>query len=288
MNNEKSASRAAVIDIGSNSVRYMEAAVTNESVAACYKELTTTRLCDGMEKNGALSEAAMVRSIEAIGNYKRRADTMEVFAYATSAVRDAKNKNEFLDRVYNETGVRIDVLSGEEEARCAYLGATRGGALIDIGGGSAQVMTEASAKSFPIGCIRLKDTFPCERISSVRNEIEKWIESRTLGLEPLDMRCTGVGGTITTLGALKANLSKYDSKAISTTVITSGDVEDLILKLDEWGDDRRKEHPMLIKRHDIILYGAVVLAYLMRVLEVDSVHCSDADGMEGFLRLKMK
>lgn len=275
----------AVIDVGSNSIRTMHAAVTPDGVAAFYKRLFTTRLAEGLDETGFLQDAPMDRTVAAIAAFVEQAGDLPLYAYGTSAVRDAKNRDAFLARVKRETGVTIDVLSGEEEARIAYLGAvgTRGGGMIDIGGGSAQVINEACRISFPIGCVRLRDAFSGLPFSAARPLIKSWLDARCgpALCEGSASRFTGVGGTITTLGALSLGLTGYDSNALSQARITPGGLEALILELDFMGE-KRKKHPLLKERHDIILYGSAALAYLMERLKIHCLFVSDADGMEGY------
>ncbi len=283
--------RAAVIDIGSNSIRYLSAAVTPQGVAAfAPKRLITTRLAEGILHTGCLQEAAMARSIAAILEFCALAaehGAQEVYAYATSAVRDAKNRDEFLALVRESCNISVDVLSGEEEARLAFLGATGqlGGGLIDIGGGSAQVVTPKLAQSFPIGCVRAKELCEGLKPKEIPAAISGWLDQKIgdalAGYGIRERRWTGVGGTITTLGALQAGLTTYDSLRVNQETLTQEGVLSLYSSL--LAMKKRREHPLLVDRHDIILFGALILYGLMARLNIDMLHVSDADGMEGYL-----
>lgn len=136
----------AVIDIGSNSVRLLLWA----DGSALYKKKSTTRLGEGLSLTGSLSQAAMQRSAEAVCRFAEegRAAGARVLAFATAAVRRASNGAEFVARVLDACGVRIDVLSGEREAEAGLAGALRGedGAVIDIGGASTEVIVQRGAK----------------------------------------------------------------------------------------------------------------------------------------------
>ena len=283
-------SKTAVIDIGSNSIRYFCATAAQQGVAVfAPKQLITTRLAEGILMDGALQDAAIERSIAAIEAFlvlAREQGAKAVYAYATSAVRDAKNRGAFLERVRARCGLAVDVLSGEEEARLAYLGATGhlGGGLIDIGGGSAQAITPDRAYSFPIGCVRAKDLCsaykPEEYPAVIQGWLDRTIQHALSGME--QPRWTGVGGTITTLGALEAGLTAYDSLRVNAQTLTPKSVGTLYETLLDMGE-ARKEHPLLLARHDIILFGALILLELMRRLDIRALHVSDADGMEGYL-----
>ena len=93
---------------------------------------------------------------------------------------------------------------------------------------------------------------------------------------------TGVGGSITTIGALSAGLTEYDSSIVNNAVLTKQSVETMIYDLEAMGE-RREAHPLLAQRHDVILYGAVILAFLIDLLDINSIVVSDRDGMEGYL-----
>ncbi len=282
--------KTAVIDIGSNSIRYFCAAAAQKGVAVfAPKQLITTRLAEGILTDGALQDAAIERSIAAIETFlilAREQGAKAVYAYATSAVRDAKNRGAFLERLQARCGLAVDVLSGEEEARLAYLGATGhlGGGLIDIGGGSAQAIIPGLAHSFPIGCVRAKDLCsarnPAEYPTVIRDWLDRTIQHTLSGME--QPRWTGVGGTITTLGALQAGLTVYDSLRVNAQTLTPKSVRTLFEMLLDMGE-ARKEHPLLLARHDIILFGALILLELMQRLKIHALHVSDADGMEGYL-----
>ena len=278
--------RAAVIDIGSNSIRCALYAFDGESYSSSPKKLITTRLGEGLIESGALNERAMRDTLDAATTFAKEADEcgIRVFAYATSAVRDASNGGEFVKTLAAATGASVDVLSGEREARYAYDGAVgdAGGGLIDIGGGSTQITTQSFCTSAPMGCVRARDlTKGAASLSELRTNIEDALECM-LKLPKLDEdRWTGVGGTITTLAALSLGMESHDPERIKDAVITPDSLEGLIEELDRTGEKRR-HHPLLVKRHDVIICGAAILAYEMRVIGAKEIHAADSDGMEGY------
>ena len=275
-------SRIAVIDIGSNSVRYMEAERTEMSVLSLFKELKTTRLAEGQDALKALQPEPMRRTAKAVQEYAERAQKhgLPVFAYATSAVREASNQAAFLDLLNG--AVPVTVLSGPEEGRMAYLGATGGsGTLIDIGGGSFQIVTESASFSAPIGCVRFRDRFPDGTPASLYAALRPWADAFLSDVFPAARPVTGVGGTVTTLGALLLGQTRYDGAALSSVRITPENLDTLLQTLFEMGD-RRKEHPLLKERHNVILQGGTILRYLMERLRIASLTPCDRDGMEGF------
>ncbi len=288
MNNEK---RYAVIDIGSNSIRYMPEGGENPLTV-------TTRLGSGLAATGRLSGETMERSVRviaAMADNARHAGLTPV-AYATSAVRDAENRDEFLQKVRSASRVTPDVLSGEREAEYAFRAATGGrGGLIDIGGASMQLVTASFRRSYPVGCVRGRDIalsktgaadcddgFPAQR-DAIGEYIDR-LTSEENALPPAGtlLPCRGVGGSITTLGALAQGLDVYDKRFVHGKKLTRETLEELIGVLLLLGK-RRKFHPLLKVRHDVILYGAAILAKAMDLTGVGELTVSTRDGLEGYL-----
>lgn len=268
----------AVIDIGSNTVRYMGADGN--------KRLVTTRLAQGLTQSGVLGEEAMRRSVEAVCAFVAlsREEGLTTRAYATSAVRDAKNAHVFLDMLKSACSLAVDVLSGEREARYALLGAGDAcGALIDIGGGSSQIIAGDFQASFPMGCVRAKEICAgADTLDEMRQRLYERCDDIYRFPRLSVLSWTGVGGTITTLAALSLGLAQYDKQAVSSCTLTIDGAEELTRLLHGMGE-ARKEHPLLFERHDVIVPGALILLYIMRGIGITKLHVSDADGMEGYL-----
>lgn len=282
--------KAAIVDIGSNSLRYMEGVCDEGVVRSHIKLLVTTRLAEGLAHTGRIKRENMLSSIEVLSEFRDRASKngLPVYAYATSAVRDAENGREFIALARSSAGIDIDLLSGKREAEYSYIGATGGcGGLIDIGGGSFQIAAGPDRASYPMGCVRAKD-FVCGQTSGAgflpqRRALElKLKELAAIYPAKRADTWTGVGGSITTIGALSAGLTEYDSNIVNNTVLTKQSVEAMISCLEAMGE-RRAAHPLLAQRHDVILYGAVILAFLIDLLNINSIAVSDRDGMEGYL-----
>ena len=275
-----------IIDIGSNSVRCMKAFVRDGKLVATSKKLYTARLADGLLSTGRLAQARMLDAAQAIRHFclEARAEGFPVYAYATSAVRDAQNREDFLALLEQLCSLKVMVLSGEEEGRYAYLGASGGkGTLIDIGGGSMQLVNGDRAISFPIGCVRAKDLAPIDSLPAAHLRISAALDA-LLPSDTVNMGFsapyTGVGGSITTIGALLLGQNVYDGTQLDHVHITPAALNELMDRLFALGD-KRKEHPLLVKRHDVILYGGLLLSCLMERFCVDSITPCDRDGMEG-------
>ncbi len=281
----------AIIDIGSNSIRYAE----EKCGALPDKEIYTTRLGSGLASTGRLSDETMDRSAEVIRALAARAEEGGFVprAYATSAVRDAENGALFAGRIFSECGVPVEILSGEEEARYAFIGASSGrdvAAMLDIGGASMQIVTPDFGTSFRAGCVRCGDiarkaahASDCDdRPFEQRAALRDYLDSAVSMPITCEKGLVGAGGTITTLAALEAGLRSFDAEIAEKTVLTPASVEKLIEKLAEAGEKRRL-HPLLRERHDVILYGAFILAYALEKLKAEELLISCRDGMEGYL-----
>ncbi len=274
--------KVGIIDIGSNSVRYMEAECTSEHVHSLFKSVHTTRLAEGQGQEHFLQDTPMRRTADVVNALADQAmdRQIRVYAYATSAVREAKNQSRFLSMI--NPALAVKVLSGDEEGRLAYHGATGGqGTLIDIGGGSIQIVTEESSFSVPVGCVRFKDLCGNGSPMELFQEADSWITPLFDEVPETERAATGVGGTITTIGALQLGQQRYSGKELDNTRITLASLESLTECLFAMGENR-KLHPLLINRHDVILHGCALLRFLMMKLNIDSVTPSDRDGMEGF------
>ena len=206
-------------------------------------------------------------------------------------MRDAKfgSRERFLALAGEIMPVRV--LSGEEEATFARIGAgiadNPDWGLIDLGGGSCQLISEGFAVSAPMGCVRAKDI--CDKESegsyeSMREAVFKACEGlfRFPRIRITDW--IGVGGTITTLAALSLGLEEYDANAVESTLLTRERIELLSKKLHEAGDEARSRHPLLTKRHDVIVPGTLVLLYAMQGMGIRALHPSKADGLDGYYK----
>ncbi|MEL7609941.1 MAG: hypothetical protein AAGU74_10580 [Bacillota bacterium] len=281
---------AVIIDIGSNSIRYLRGEVRSGCVYTQERLLETTRLAANIDQSGRLCEESILRSLDALESFTHRARRagLYIFAYATSAVRDALNRREFLLRIGERAGIVVDVLSTRREANLALLGATCGhGGLIDIGGGSIQIVDRHHGVSIPAGCVRLKDFILAEGLAEAPLEEQRRAVSgrvtSLLGDARFDeQEVTGVGGSITTLMALKLGLTEYRSGAVQGERLSLAALGELLAWLFALGA-KRSEHPLLKARHDVILYGGMALETILNRLKMDSVRVSDADGLEGYL-----
>jgi len=282
--------QAAILDIGSNSIRYAYGYVHEGRVVLQEKRLATTHLAEGQSATGRLGEAPMLRSLLAIEGFLADAQERDlpVYAYATSAVRESSNREAFCKKV-EALGAAVEILSGEDEARMAHLGATGGrGGLLDIGGGSTQIIRADFAHSGPIGCVRAKEL--CMQANSL-DQMKRLVFARCKEVLTFPKEKSedyvGVGGTITTLAALMLGLKAYDREKVISMPICHTALDELVEWLYELGDAGRRAHPLLKERADTILPGALILVFLLSRLHIGELFVSDRDGMEGYMLHKL-
>ena len=195
-------------------------------------------------------------------------------------MRDAKNRDAFVLTVLEQTGVRVRVLSGEEEGKYAFSAVTGGeGTVFDIGGGSFQIVTKDKALSFPCGCVRAKEQCDAQDPKTLEHALFQWIDERASVPVTVPAPVYGVGGTISTIGALLAKQERYDPAGLRR--IGREELDDLILRLSKVPEPVRRQIPLLTRRYDVILQGGTILKYMMDRTHTDCVIPSDRDGMEG-------
>ena len=279
----------AVIDIGSNSVRLMLWA----DGKTLYKKLLTTRLGAGFDKSGVLSERAMLATQNAVTSFceEGRAAGAEVYAFATAAVRSAKNGNEFCSVLKESCGVEVDVVSGETEAQIGIAGALgdSDGGIVDIGGASTEVNFQKNGKSvfavsLPVGAVKLFD---------ICRDKKELLDNTITGVFPMleGVKTTGalyaIGGTASPLACIKRGLQEYDP-CVSGTLIDKDFIKkkaEMLLSMT--AEERKRVRGMEEKRADIIAGGAYLLYKIVTRLGVESVIFSDADNLEGYLYKKV-
>lgn len=277
--------RIGVIDLGSNTTRLMVMGYTvHHSFKLLDEVRETVRLAEGVGADGQLKPAPMDRGVEAMKlfhSYCRSTGVERIVPVATSAVREATNQDEFLSRVHHESGLRLRVLSTEEEAYYGYLGAANalnlGDAfLIDIGGGSTEVSAirgRGYLRSFSqqAGVVRFSERYV--RSDPIGNKEFKALEAAAAGcfsdLDWLDdtggTTLAGIGGTIRTLAEMDQKARRYPLDRVHGYVFTRERLEQIIEQLRGMTLRQREEVPGLSRdRADLILAGAVILHQLMR------------------------
>jgi exopolyphosphatase / guanosine-5'-triphosphate,3'-diphosphate pyrophosphatase len=297
--------RIAVVDLGTNSTRLLVANVLDGRVEELERRTEITRLGERVDSAGKLSPAAMERVYETVESYRKLIDKHgadKVVGVATSAVRDAKNGEEFREELAERYGVETRTISGDEEARLSFLGATsnraKGGdplLVIDIGGGSTEfvVGTPGSDPTFHVstsaGSVRqterhLTDDPPTDdQLSAVAGEVAAIIEAEV----PREVRREAaagiaVAGTATQLAAVDQRLEEYDPERVHGYRLDRYAVEEILAHLASLPLAERREivglHPA---RAPTIVAGALILAEAMQAFDFDWIETSEADILHG-------
>ena len=295
--------RVAVIGIGSNSVRLLVADCQGGSYRVVLRDRCGTRLFAGL-REGELSEESMEGSCTAACGMALRARALgaaEMYAFATSAARDAANGEAFRDMLRERAELELDICTGEEEARLSYYGAARAGlcGLIDIGGGSTEWTigrdgTPLAAISLQIGAVRLHQAVRIAGSGDLPAAVACAEEALTAGLKalaaaPRPPLWIGVGGTFTTLAAMDMQLSAFDRSLVEGYPLREERVRHWACVLADMPVEVRRSLPGLQpQRADIAAHGIAILIACFRLLGFDSITVSDQGNLDGYLHARMR
>ena len=295
--------RLACIGIGSNAIRLLIAQWTEGRLCALRRERRGTRLFAGLV-NGALTEQSIRSSVEAVAELAvlaRRDGAQEIFVFATSAVRDARNGEDFTRRAEAASGTRIEIISGEQEAVLSYIGASEGGrcGVIDIGGGSTEFTIgedeqTLGAVSLQMGAVRMNAQTPVLRCEDYEATVERCMNMIRRDAQPLltcprAERWVGVGGTMTTLGAMQRGVPLFEAQLCEGMRVSRSDVC-------AWGRrlsrlpiaERRQIVGLMPHRADIIPSGIAILEAAMRMFGMEELALSAHGNMDGYLKKKFR
>jgi exopolyphosphatase/guanosine-5'-triphosphate,3'-diphosphate pyrophosphatase len=294
--------RAAAVDIGTNSCRLLIAEKkTDESFDILNRKLEITRLGEGVDQNKILKEKAVNRVFKVLKKYKEIIDEFQVDSIrivGTSALRDVENSYLLTEKI-KDLGLELEIISGEKEAELNYLGAVSNlednFLLVDIGGGSTEFIwsnsSEINFKSLDVGCVRMTEKFisdPNKKVSSTEiNEIKSHVDnllSKELELDK-KLKVKGVGGTITTVAAVKLALEVYDSSKIENLKLKYSELKKIRDRLKDLKlKERKKVKGLQPKRADIIVSGLIILMTIMKHINSQELYVSDHDLLYGLLK----
>ena len=297
--------KKAAIEMGTNSTRLLIAEIVNKEIKTLKKDLITTRLGEGVDKNKILNESAIKRGLEALQVFKEQIkdyEVKEVRLVGTSALRDVKNGDQFQKLVKDKIGYNLEIISGKKEAELIFKGVTysydfEDYIIIDIGGGSTEFIWKSPAfkkvkmDSLNLGAVRLTERFitsPEQSISEqVVNEvaefIKKEIQTEVTKLPTID-NLIGVGGTITTMATILLKAEKYSSKAVHDYILNFKEIDNILNRLRKLPIKERKQIKGLNPdRADIIVAGVIILKEIMKSLNTKQLRVSDNDILEGLL-----
>lgn len=294
----------AAIDIGSNTLLLLVRDAAGETI---HDEAVVVGLGRGLGERGLFRPERMESALEVLRRYVATAASLgvpaaEIRAAATSAARRALNAGTFLQRIHDELGVTVNIVSGVEEARLTWLGALDGLALplgsvavVDLGGGSTEVVSGEGERialqtSLELGTIRLTEAWFGERIerydpralSRLRAHCEQTCTALGPARHPRNV--VAVAGTATTLGAMTLGLSTWDRAAVHGSRLTRADLRSWIDRLlDSTPAQRRSWAAVSPERADLLLAGACVLEAVLTALQRESLIISDGGLRHGLL-----
>lgn len=295
--------KVAAIDIGTNSTRLLIVDYEDGNYKVLERDLIITRLGEGVDDSKFLTDEAINRTIKALEKYDKKIkkyNIKKVKAVGTSALRDVKNKNDFINPLAKKISFKINIISGNQEAKYIYQGVktdikNSDFLIIDIGGGSTEFIWKNQnniiEKSLDIGAVRLTERIiedskkPLSNVEQekLQNEIKKILNNQNIK-KFKTKKMIGVGGTITTLAAMNLGLEEYDSGKIHQCLLLKEDIEQLFNKLSKSNISERKNMKGLNEsRADIITAGAIILELIMEIVDINKIKVSERDILYGLI-----
>jgi exopolyphosphatase/guanosine-5'-triphosphate,3'-diphosphate pyrophosphatase len=291
--------RRAVIDVGTNSVKLLVADVAGREVQPVCEQSHQTRLGQGSyeaHRLGAEAIAATATVVAGFAAVARERQAVSVRVIATSAAREAVNREELTAAVKAASGLDVEVISGEQEADWGFQGVTttpelaRGLLLLlDVGGGSTQCVFGRDGQSlfrhsFPVGTVRLMETIACsdppkaEELAGCRNWLREFLEREArprLMVDQSPLTLVGVGGTASILGCMEGGLVAFDRARLEATRLSAERVEWHLERL--WGlplEERKKIVGLPKNRADVILMGVAIYQATMEAFGLRELRIS--------------
>lgn len=296
--------RVAGIDCGTNSIRLLVADVHPETgeLVELDRRMTIVRLGQGVDKTGRLAPEALERTFAACRAYAeviKELGAEKLRFVATSASRDAENRQDFVNGVVEILGVEPEVITGDQEAAFSFTGAT--GELhgddrrlvVDIGGGSTEFVVGnkhvEAARSVDIGCVRLTerhvrhDPPTAEEVAAIRADVRAALDlaAETVPIGTAET-LVGLAGSVTTVAAIALGLPEYDSEKIHHSRISAervAEVTDMLLASTH--DERAAITVIHPGRVDVIIAGALVLREIVERVGASEVVVSEHDILDG-------
>jgi exopolyphosphatase/guanosine-5'-triphosphate,3'-diphosphate pyrophosphatase len=301
--------RRAVIDVGTNSIKLLVADVAGHDVRPLVEESKQTRLGKGFYETHRLLPEAIAATAQAVARFAgvaREWKAASIRVVATSAARDAVNPEALTSAIAEASGLKVEIISGDQEAEWAFRGVTTDPRLasapillLDAGGGSTEFILGQGEKthfraSFSLGTVRLMETLPHgdppspAELASCRKWLKSFLEREVRpALEPAlkrekrqsesnsDVMLVGTGGTVSILARMEKQLDDYDREKIEATTLSIARVEWHVERLWSLPLEQRKEIPGLPKRRaDVILTGALIYEAIMKAFSLGELHVS--------------
>ena len=297
----------ASIDIGTNSVLLLVANIRDGGIEVLEEKQAVPRLGKGVDADKNLHPDSCDRVVEVLKKYKAHLVenypqvANDVVVTATSAVRDSSNREEFLNQIYQETGWRVQLLTGEEEAQTTYTGAisvlkdqNENFVVLDIGGGSTEIalgkqLQLSSGISVDMGSVRFSERYlksdppKKEELKTLRIEVNSLLKTKSFNLKKY--RLVGVAGTVTSIAAIELGLDEYNASRINGYLLKKKSVEEFIDEFSKITSDEieQKYSPFLTGRGDVIAGGLIILHEFMNHFNFDELIVSTGGIRHGIL-----
>jgi len=298
-------SRVAAVDVGTNTIRLLVARINEQHVIHVeHSDREMTRLGEGLAHTGRIADVAVERSLAVLGRFSEKIRELApdgVAVAATSAVREAENGPQFAERVRAETGLDLNVIPGDEEARLTALGAssvlngdTRNLLIVDIGGGSTEFILikggeQAARVSVPMGVVTATERFlegdpPRQpELYDLDEFLRKHMRTVREGLGELgNVRLVATAGTPTTLAAMDQEMTVYDPARINNHVLPLLRVEELYARIARASiAERARMTGIESGREELMVSGCAILLRVMHDFQFGAVSVSDYGLREG-------
>ncbi len=306
----------AAIDLGTNSCRLVIATPTPSSFHVVETFSKITRLGEGIIKDNELSRTAIKRTVTALkvcrGIINEYNPIIRSRFVATAACRRAKNCQAFLELVKKETGLNLEIISSKEESRLAVVGCVpllnrhiKRMLVFDIGGGSTEIslarITDSNKTfiegfvSLPYGVVTIAEAFPKQDMTNLayntiiertQNILKEFDEKFSIseGIKNQEIQVIGTSGTVTVLGAVHLGLPRYNRSAVDGISISGPDIEKVITKIKNIGDEGRRKHPCIGPlKSDLTIAGCAIIESLLTYWPISEITVADRGIREGIL-----
>jgi exopolyphosphatase/guanosine-5'-triphosphate,3'-diphosphate pyrophosphatase len=299
--------KQAAIDIGTNSMRLLIASVEDRQMTEKSKWLFPTRMGEGLSLTGSIPPYVLERNLDALMQAKKLCDdhdVKDIYAFGTSALRDAHNGSVFIQEAAARTGIHVEIITGDVESRLAYLGVMASMQLedalvLDVGGGSSEwVLIRSGLRhrsgSVNVGAVRMKEAFlrqdppAASEQAKLQRHVEQAFSQAWKGLDLQGLTVVGIGGTATSISAMNQRMEIYQTDKIHNSIVTMSEMEYLLKVLCQRSLEQRRTLPGLqATRADVIIPGLMIVMTALRLAFATEVTVSDWDNLEGAIYHKI-
>ncbi len=280
--------RVAALDQGTNTTRLLVADVVDGHLDEVVRRTTITRLGEGVDRRRRLLPQPIARVRNVLADYRRELEALgaeRALLIATSAVRDAENGEAFLGEIEWSYGFTTQLLSGDEEAELILRGVgdvDDETVVLDVGGGSTELVMRGYRTSVDIGSVRLTERFVHSDPPSSQELDACAVHAReSLPGDLHATRAIGVAGTVTSIAALDLGLEQYERERVHGHLLTARALDEQLGRLAAMTEAQRREVLLEPDRASVIVAGAVIVREALRVLGLDELQVSEHDILDG-------